>query len=53
MLHNFKAGLEIIGVNPFVFVPSQILLEIFTQAIKDKGHIPVCVIIKGNKHKQT
>ena len=41
-MHKFKATLEIIGINPFVFVPEQILTQIFTDAQKDKGQIPVC-----------
>jgi len=53
MMHKFKASLDIIGINPFVYVPKQILEEIFVQAGKDKGYIPVCVVINQNKHKQT
>lgn len=52
-MHKFKAPLDIIGINPFVFVPEQILKEIFTQAGKDKGHIPVSVVVNDNKHQQT
>jgi len=52
-MHQFKATLEIIGINPFVYVPEQILKELFTQAGKDKGHIPVCIVINNNQHKQT
>lgn len=43
-MYTFRAEIEIIGINPFVFVPEQILSEIFKQAGKEKGHIPV----KGN-----
>jgi hypothetical protein len=53
MMHRFKATLDIIGVNPFVYVPEQILEHIFAQAGKNKGHIPVCVEIDKSKHKQT
>lgn len=52
-MHKFIAPLDIIGINPFVFVPEQILKDIFTQAGKDKGYIPVCVIINDKKHHQT
>ncbi|MDP2724130.1 MAG: YdeI/OmpD-associated family protein [Bacteroidales bacterium] len=45
--------MDIIGINPFVYVPEQILKELFTQAGKDKGHIPVCIVINNNQHKQT
>ena len=53
MMHKFKASLDLIGINPFVYVPEQILKEIFAQVGKDKGHIPVCVVINNNKYKQT
>lgn len=52
-MHKFKAAIDIIGINPFVYVPDQILKEIFAQAGKDKGHIPVSVVINNVKHKQT
>lgn len=52
-MHKFKAPLDIIGINPFVFVPEQILKDIFTRAGKDKGYIPVSVVISDNKHQQT
>ncbi|MFA6403027.1 MAG: YdeI/OmpD-associated family protein [Salinivirgaceae bacterium] len=52
-MHEFKATIDIIGINPFVYVPEQILKEIFAQAGKDKGHIPICVVINNTKHKQT
>ena len=53
MMHQFKATLDIIGINPFVYVPEQILKELFTRSGKDKGHIPVCIVINNNQHKQT
>jgi len=52
-MYKFKATLEIIGINPFVYMPETILKGIFTQAGKDKGHIPICVVINNAKHKQT
>ena len=52
-MYKFKAKLDIIGINPFVYVPEQILKEIFSQAGKNKGHIPVYVIINDKKNKQT
>jgi hypothetical protein len=33
--------IEIIGINPFVFIPENILENIFEQAGKNKGPIPV------------
>ena len=49
----FKAQIEIIGINPFVFVPEEILKQIFKEAGKDKGPIPVCGTINGAKYVQT
>ncbi len=40
-MHTFSAKIEIIGVNPFVFVPAKILQQIFNLAGKTKGHIPI------------
>jgi hypothetical protein len=53
MPYIFNAAIDIIGINPFVYVPKQILQEIFIQAGKDRGHIPVCVEINHRKYKQT
>lgn len=52
-MNKFKATLEIIGINPFVHVPQQILDSIFLKARKDKGPIPVCGDINGKKYHQT
>ncbi len=49
----FKAKLDIIGINPFVFVPEAILLALFKNAGRDKGHIPVCGLVNGNPYEQT
>lgn len=49
----FKAEIEIIGVNPFVFVPNKILQSIFEKAGKNKGHIPIKGTINGSQYKQT
>jgi hypothetical protein len=50
---TFKAKNEIIGINPFVFVPGNILKSIFEQAGKEKGHIPIKGHINDNPYKQT
>ncbi len=50
---KFKAQLHIIGVNPFVFVPAEILSEIFKQAGKNKGFIPICGTVNNKVYKQT
>ena len=51
--HKFSATIEIIGVNPFVYVPDTILKSIFIQADKDKGKIPVRIKIDGHEFIQT
>ncbi len=52
-MHTFKAVIEIIGINPFVYVPEEILADIFGQAGKSKGAIPIRGTINGNSYKQT
>src|ERR1700760_3745045 len=52
-VQKFKAKIELIGINPFVFVPVKILKEIFSQSGKEKGHIPVCGSINRKSYKQT
>ncbi len=51
--HQFKATLNIIGINPFVFVPEQILLSLFKAAGKDKGFIPIRGTVNGVPYEQT
>lgn len=50
---TFKASIEIIGVNPFVFLPDKVLKAVFKQAGKDKGPIPVNGSIDGYLYTQT
>ena len=50
---KFKAVIEIIGINPYVFVPEEILHAIFKQARKDRGHIPIAGTINQKPYKQT
>lgn len=52
-MHKFTEVIEIIGINPFVPVPVDVLQEIFEQAMKDKGMIPVRGILNGVPYKQT
>ena len=52
-MNKFQATLEIIGINPFVFVPQQILDSIFLKAKKNRGPIPVCGTINRKKYNQT
>ena len=50
---KFKAKIEIIGVNPFIFLPERVLHKVFVQAGKDKGKIPVKMKIDGHEFPQT
>jgi hypothetical protein len=50
---SFQATIEIIGVNPYVFVPEPILDAIFLQAGKNKGTVPVRMRIDGHSFTQT
>lgn len=52
-MFKFTAAIEIIGINPFVFVPDGILNSIFEQAGKNKGAIPIKGLINGKPYKQT
>jgi len=49
----FSAKIQIIGINPFVFLPEKILEAIFEQAGKDKGKIAVRIKIDGHDFIQT
>jgi Domain of unknown function (DUF1905)/Bacteriocin-protection, YdeI or OmpD-Associated len=50
---KFRAKIEIIGVNPFVFLAESVLNKVFIQAGKSKGKIPVKMKIDGHEFKQT
>lgn len=52
-MYTFEAVIDIIGINPFVFVPDRILKEIFQHAGKDKGPIPIRGTINGKVFTQT
>ena len=52
-MHKFKAKIDIIGINPFVFVPEDVLTNLLKQAGKDKGKIPVRGTINNSPYKQT
>ena len=52
-MQKFKAKVEIIGINPFVFVPEPILNKIFDKAKKNKGHIPIYGTVNEKKFTQT
>ena len=50
---TFSAMLEIIGINPYVPLPETVLEEIFAQAGKRKGHVPVRGTVNGEPFRQT
>jgi len=52
-MNSFSAKIYKIGVNPYVLVPAAILKEIFKQANKDKGPIPVRGELNSHKFIQT
>lgn len=49
----FKARIEIIGINPFVYVPEPFLEDLFHKSGKNKGPIPIKGTINGNAYQQT
>ncbi|KIX19811.1 hypothetical protein SY27_17325 [Flavobacterium sp. 316] len=52
-MKEFSAKIEIIGINPFVFIPDDVLNYIFEKAEKNKGKIPVRIKIEGHEFEQT
>ncbi|MFT3793951.1 YdeI/OmpD-associated family protein [Flavobacterium sp.] len=51
--YEFSAILAIIGINPYVSVPDEILELIFKDAKKDKGPIPICGMVNQKPYLQT
>ena len=52
-MKSFSAKILKIGVNPYVLLPTPVLNQLFKQAGKDKGPIPVCGTLNGNEFVQT
>ena len=50
---RFTALIEIIGINPFVYLPAEVLEGVFDQADRGKGKIPVKLKIDGYEFLQT
>ncbi|MCW7468466.1 YdeI/OmpD-associated family protein [Leptospira kanakyensis] len=50
---SFSAKIEIIGINPFVFLPTSILQKLMLQAGTSKGKIRVYLKIEGFEFTQT
>lgn len=51
--YTFQATIEIIGINPFVFVPEEILNYIFEKAAKSKGPVPLRGTVNTIPYTQT
>ena len=52
-VYKFDAVIDIIGINPYVFVPDDILNVIFEQAGKTKGPIAIKGTVNENPYTQT
>ncbi len=52
-MNIFRATIDIIGINPFVFLQEEVLQSLLTQAGKHKGKVPVCGTINGMAYRQT
>ncbi|RMA64702.1 YdeI/OmpD-associated family protein [Ulvibacter antarcticus] len=52
-MEEFKAKIELIGINPFVYVPKEVLKNIFQQANKEKTPIPIRGVINATPYQQT
>ncbi|HEV7230216.1 MAG TPA: YdeI/OmpD-associated family protein [Bacteroidia bacterium] len=50
---KFTARIYIIGVNPYVLLPANILRGLFKEAGKEKGAIPIKGTLDGNPYIQT
>ncbi|MBV9963652.1 MAG: DUF1905 domain-containing protein [Parafilimonas sp.] len=51
-MKSFSAEIFKIGINPYVFVPDELLNYLFRKAGKDKGSIPVHLTINKQKFIQ-
>ncbi len=52
-MQRFRANLEIVGINPFVFVPQDVLETLFECAGKNRGPIPIRGTVNENPYVQT
>ena len=50
---SFEARIEIIGINPYVLLPGNVLELLFEQAGKNKGPIPVKGTLNSHAFTQT
>ncbi len=49
----FKANLDIIGINPFVFLPEEVLAALLAQVGQHKGKVPIKGTVNGKPYRQT
>jgi hypothetical protein len=40
-MNSFSSKIQIIGINPYVLLPTAVLKYLFQKAGKDKGAIPI------------
>lgn len=52
-MHKFNAEIKLIGINPYVSMPKDVLTAIFVAAGKTKGPIPVCGAVNDMPYTQT
>ena len=52
-MKTFTSTIEIIGINPYVLLPDDILESIFKSAGRDKGPMPVKIKVDGHAFTQT
>jgi hypothetical protein len=52
-MKSFSAKIFIIGINPYVLLPENVLQSLFKQAGKDTGAVPVRGTLNGNPFTQT
>ena len=52
-MYKVKTDIRIIGINPFVFLPDEVLNWLFKKNGKEKGPIPVRGTINNRSYQQT
>jgi hypothetical protein len=52
-MEYFKANLDIIGINPFVFLPEEVLAALLAEAGQHKGKVPIKGTVNGKPYRQT
>ena len=52
-MHSFTSRIQLIGVNPYVLVPAVLRRQIFRDAGKERGPVPVAGTINGFAFQQT